>query len=227
MFMNRIRMNLRKLLLNLKNDIDTIEVNDIKEYETLQWRQGVLEYVHPREMIVSSINYFLPKLDEARESLGLRRDQFRILDAGARDGWTVEQFGELGFIAQGLELVSALVDHAQSQGRQVIKGDVQNMPFPDASFNAAFCRHTLEHTTNPSKALSELVRVTAPGGLIFVSLPLERRAQGKHTTAIPNLRVLKRLIEGMAVTVLDVKRSVDTGVIIPDGDEALMILRRI
>jgi SAM-dependent methyltransferase len=221
-----VRLAARRIYLELKTHADTINVSDANEYERLQYRPGQLEYTHPRKMILSTLEYFVPKLDQACASLGLERKDFSVLDAGARDGWTVEQLGEMGFSAHGVELVTELVEHAQSQGRQVVKGDVQSLPFPNASFNAAFCRHTLEHTTDPRKALAELIRVTAPQGLIFVSLPIERAAHGKHTTAIPNLRVLRRLVHNEPVDVIDLQRSVNTGVIIPDGDEALMILRR-
>ena len=224
---NSIRMFARKIFLSMKNNIETIQIDDLTAYEELQRRPGQLEYLHPREMISSSLNYFIPKLDKICKNLELQRREFSVLDAGARDGWTVEEFSKLGFRAQGLELVTELVEHAQSLGRDVVKGDIQSMPFPDAHFNAAFCRHTLEHTTNPMKALSELIRVTAPGGLIYVSLPLERATHGKHTAAIPNLRVLKRLVKGMNAQVIELQKSSKTGVIIPDEDEALMILRRI
>jgi len=148
---------------------------------------------------------------------------------------------QLGFpLATGVELVGALVDHARSHGRKVIKGDIQNLELPNGHFDVVFCRHTLEHTMNPAKALSEslehtmnpakalseLIRVCAPGGLILVTLPIERSARGKHTTAIPNLRLLKRLARGQPVSVLFCMRSVSTGVIRPDGDEALLLLRK-
>ncbi len=224
--LNYIRATARRIYLEFQFKADSITIDDPEKYERLQYRPGQLEYVHAREMIQSTLDYFVPKLDDVRESLGLERQEFSILDAGARDGWTVEQFTLMGFNALGLELVRELVDHAQSQGRNVVKGDIQNLPFPDASFNAAFCRHTLEHTTDPHKALAELVRVTVPNGLIYVSLPIERAASGKHTTAIPNLRVLRNLTDDQPVEVVDLQRSIKTGMIIPDGDEALMILKR-
>ena len=59
--------------------------------------------------------------------------------------------------------------------------DVQSLPFPDASFDAAIANHMLYHVPDRAKALAELRRVLRPGGrLIAVTYPwthlLELRA---------------------------------------------------
>ena len=216
----------RRILLSLKTRIDTIQM-PIDQYEALQFRSGTLEYVHPRLKIVSTLVWIVPWIDRLAHDRAIPQEQITVLDAGARDGWTVTMLEQLGFpLATGVELVGELVDHARSHGRKVIKGDIQNLELPNGHFDVVFCRHTLEHTMNPAKALSELIRVCAPDGLILVTLPIERSARGKHTTAIPNLRLLKRLARGQPVSVLRCMRSVSTGVIRPDGDEALLLLRK-
>ena len=218
---------LRRVYLELKNKPDTLEINDQKLYEKSQFRPGQMEYIHPRQMIESTIEYFLPMIESLCVFKKIDKSLLKILDVGARDGWTVEKFTELGFNAAGIELVSELVEHAKLKGRNVEKGDAHNLKFNDKSFDVIFCRHTLEHTTNPIKVISELVRVTSSGGLILISLPLESSASGKHMTAIPNLRVLKSLVKGMQVCVIKLTRSIETNTIIPDDDEALMILRKL
>jgi SAM-dependent methyltransferase len=222
-----IKNCLRRLYLETKTRPDSIGIHDPIIYERLQFRPGQLEYIHAREMIQSTLWYFMPKIDALCKELNLERSQVTILDVGARDGWTVDKFKELGFNSIGVELVTELVKHAQSLGRNVIKADAHSLPFPDERFHVVFCRHTLEHTIDPAQALSELIRVTSSKGLVYVSLPIERLAHGKHTTAIPNLRVLKRLVDRQPVRVIELRRSKDTGIIIPDGDEGMMILQRI
>lgn len=224
--MNTLRSIARRAVLNLKSEIDTISLTDPHEYEQLQRRPGVVEYVHPRFMIMSTVLYLRPHLQALAKSRGVEADGISILDAGARDGWTVSLFNDLGFSASGIELVGDVVQNAQARGRNVIKGDIQQLPFEPASFDVVFCRHTLEHTTDPRLALREMARVTKSGGLIFVSLPIERAAHGKHTTAVPNLRLLRQLSDDLPVISVDLRRSASTGIILPDGDEALMLLRR-
>lgn len=217
----------RRLYLNLKSEIDTLSLPK-DEYETAQYRPGMLEYVNPRVMIMSTLVWLVPHVDRNLEQRGIARDDARVFDAGARDGWTVALFEQLGFAqSEGVELVEPLVQHAQQQGRKVAKGDIQDLhDVGDDLYDLVFCRHTLEHTMDPRKALRELVRICRPGGLIYAALPLERKAHGKHTTAIPNLRLLKQLADDLPVVVEQLQFSCDTGRIVPDGDEALILLRK-
>lgn len=47
-------------------------------------------------------------------------------------------------------------------------GSVYALPFPDASFDAAFSRSVLEHLARPLEALREVRRVLTPGGVLGV-----------------------------------------------------------
>ena len=221
-----MRSIVRRLYLNMKTQIDTISVSG-SAYEELQNRSGALEFVDPRVKIMSTLVYIVPQFQKRLRETAPSIDSYKILDAGARDGWTVSLLNQLGFEqVLGVELVGQLVDHAQKRGRNVVKGDIQALDLPDNEFHLVLCRHTLEHTTNPRLAIQELVRVCAPDGMILITLPIERNARGKHTTAIPNIRLLKGLVRGLPVSILKAGRSASTGVIQPDGDEGLLLLQK-
>jgi len=49
--------------------------------------------------------------------------------------------------------------------------DIEDLDFPDNSFDAAVCWSVLEHVPHPETAVSELTRVLRPGGEVFVQLP--------------------------------------------------------
>src|SRR5205823_14758678 len=49
-----------------------------------------------------------------------------------------------------------------------ILGNVERMPFPDASFDAAVCRAAFHHFAHPVAVLGEMVRVTKPGGRLVI-----------------------------------------------------------
>ncbi len=51
------------------------------------------------------------------------------------------------------------------------QGDVTRLPFPDESFDMVTCQTVLIHVPDPIRALREMIRVLAPGGLIVVVEP--------------------------------------------------------
>ena len=50
-----------------------------------------------------------------------------------------------------------------------VEGDVTALPLGYASFDLACCHRVLHHVRRPELAVSELVRVTRPGGRIFIA----------------------------------------------------------
>jgi SAM-dependent methyltransferase len=57
-------------------------------------------------------------------------------------------------------------------GRAEIKvGDILDMPYPDGSFDVVLASEILEHVPEADRAISELVRILAPGGILAVTVP--------------------------------------------------------
>jgi len=48
-------------------------------------------------------------------------------------------------------------------------GAVESLPVEDGSFDLVLCTQVLEHSDDPARAVSELNRVTAPGGRVLAS----------------------------------------------------------
>lgn len=60
-----------------------------------------------------------------------------------------------------------------------LRGDIQNCPeIPKESFDVIICTQVLEHVAAPEKALSELYRLLAPGGLLLLSVPFHSFIHG-------------------------------------------------
>jgi len=53
--------------------------------------------------------------------------------------------------------------------RAELKGAVEDLPVEDGSFDVVLCSQVLEHCDDPAMAVSELHRVTAPGGRVLLS----------------------------------------------------------
>jgi SAM-dependent methyltransferase len=49
--------------------------------------------------------------------------------------------------------------------------DVQHLSFVDGAFDLVVCNHVLEHVPDDGAGVSELARVTAPGGVALVTVP--------------------------------------------------------
>lgn len=68
-----------------------------------------------------------------------------------------------------LRLAQAKVEQAGLGDRlRLQRADAKKLPFADNSFTAALCNGSLHHIPEPRQALSEMLRVTAPCGLLFV-----------------------------------------------------------
>jgi SAM-dependent methyltransferase len=52
---------------------------------------------------------------------------------------------------------------------RLVEGDVMQLPFGYAEFDLACCHRVLHHVRLPALAVSELTRVTRPGGRVFIA----------------------------------------------------------
>ena len=96
----------------------------------------------------------------------------RLLEIGSGMGHLVAQL-EDAFVTSGMDL-----NHwAVKQSRSVVKksslqtASAQELPFADASFNVVIIKHIVEHLPTPEKALAEIGRVTAKGGILILATP--------------------------------------------------------
>lgn len=98
--------------------------------------------------------------------LGVRAHGERVLDIGSFDSyWLTRQPGTLKL---GIDLDIQANPHCHT-----IRGDAQRLPLPSDSFDSVFAFEVIEHVEDDERFLSELVRVTRPGGTITISTPSE------------------------------------------------------
>ena len=53
--------------------------------------------------------------------------------------------------------------------RAALRGPIEAIPAPDASFDVVLCAQVLEHVDDPAQGVRELARVTRPGGRVLLS----------------------------------------------------------
>lgn len=105
-----------------------------------------------------------------RNLLRRYRAQKPMLDAGCGTGLNLASMpaGSTGIDLNPRNL--ALIRQRLPQ-QTVVEGDIEAMPFADASFATVVCTEVLEHVPYPDKALAEMRRVLKPGGLLIGSVP--------------------------------------------------------
>jgi len=109
----------------------------------------------------------------------------RLLDVGCGTGLYVRAMRGLGWRAAGLEPAPGALRVAEWQaGLPLVAGRSEAAPLRDGQFDALVFSHSLEHTSSPTRALSEARRLLRPGGVILIEVPnmggLDARLFGRY-----------------------------------------------
>jgi SAM-dependent methyltransferase len=100
-------------------------------------------------------------LREQAEELHRRLGPYRLLDVGCGDEPYRPFFEPYASEYVGVDVVDNPVAE--------LKGPVEALPVEDGSFDVVLCAQVLEHCDDPVRAVSELRRVTRPGGRVLAS----------------------------------------------------------
>lgn len=103
----------------------------------------------------------------------------RLLEAGCGTGvFAARCMSELGCEVTALDLSPAMVEAARARGVPAVVGDVEHLPFPDASFDAVVAAWMLYHVRHLDRGLAQISRVLRPGGrLVAVTNGEEQLAE--------------------------------------------------
>ena len=93
----------------------------------------------------------------------------RVLDAGAGEGQYARHFSKHRYCGVDLGVGDAAWDYGELDAI----ADLTALPFRDAAFDAMVHIVTIEHLREPARALEEMARTMARGGLLLVAAPHE------------------------------------------------------
>ncbi len=104
-----------------------------------------------------------------RSALGLAPGE-RCLDVAAGTGVSTEELARSGALVVGADLSLGMlqVGHTARPGVALLAADALALPFPDATFDAVTVSFGLRNFVDPTAGLTELARVTRPGGRLVV-----------------------------------------------------------
>lgn len=102
----------------------------------------------------------------------------RLLEIGCAEGAFLERAAALGHRATGLDFHAANVAAAAARGLDARVGDVASLAAllgDDERFGVIAMFQIIEHLTDPAAVFADLARVAAPGALLLVGCPADRR----------------------------------------------------
>jgi ubiquinone/menaquinone biosynthesis C-methylase UbiE len=88
-----------------------------------------------------------------------------VLECGVGTGLILEQIARFARSAKGIDLSPGMLEKARSRGLDVREASVTAIPFPDDAFDVTCSFKVLAHVPEIGRALSEMGRVTRPGGV--------------------------------------------------------------
>ena len=100
-------------------------------------------------------------------------DGKKIYDIGCGSGFHMEVCAELGIKKDqmiGVDIAPGNITSLTERGFKAQRADVQALPFADNSADLTICNGVIHHVDDPKKAFRELVRITKPGGRIYLGL---------------------------------------------------------
>jgi SAM-dependent methyltransferase len=110
-------------------------------------------------------------------------DGSQVVDVGGGPGY----FGDT-FRAHGAQCLLIEPDPDElyargTPGRQSVLGDGYWLPLADASVDVCFSCNVLEHVRDPGGLIDEMIRVTRPGGLVYLSYTVWMGPWGGHESS--------------------------------------------
>ncbi len=134
-------------------------------------------YTHGHHESVLRSHTWRTAENSAAYLLGALRPHMRVLDIGCGPGTITADLAALvpdGHVT-GLDREPGILERARAAAGErglanvdFAAGDVHALDFPDDTFCVVHAHQVLQHVGDPVRALSEMRRVTRPGGLVAV-----------------------------------------------------------
>ena len=96
-----------------------------------------------------------------------------VYDIGCGTGYWVDAYLESGVAKERIhcvDLAPANIAELRARGLNAAVGNVLHLDIPDRSSDFTVSLGVIHHTDDPFRAFTELVRITRPGGLIYLNV---------------------------------------------------------
>ena len=112
------------------------------------------------------------------------KDGERVLDIGCGEGrhsWQACKESKCLVCALDIEetnlkkagtMLRLMDQQGESKGQWLtVRGEIQNLPFEDATFDKIICSEVMEHIPDDQQGIKEMVRVLKDDGILTISVP--------------------------------------------------------
>jgi len=147
------------------NSQKSLDFSAVKQRQQATWASGDFSVVAAR------IVYQAEQLCETADL----QAGWRVLDVATGSGNAALAAARRGCEAVGIDYVPALLEQGRIRAEaehlsvEFLEGDAEQLPFPDATFDAVVSIYGVMFAPNHRLAASELVRVCRPGGRIALA----------------------------------------------------------
>jgi ubiquinone/menaquinone biosynthesis C-methylase UbiE len=90
-----------------------------------------------------------------------------VLEVGCGTGLVLSRLAKIARSAKGIDLSPGMLARAKARGLDVTRAPATALPFADRSFDVTCSFKVLAHVPEIERALSEMARVTRPGGIML------------------------------------------------------------
>jgi ubiquinone/menaquinone biosynthesis C-methylase UbiE len=104
-----------------------------------------------------------------------------VLECGCGTGLILERIAGFARSARGIDMSPGMLEKARGRGLDGVEASVTAIPFPADQFDVACAFKVLAHVPDIGRALSEMARVTRPGGVVLAEFynPISLRGLAK------------------------------------------------
>lgn len=102
-------------------------------------------------------------------------EEMLVLDLGCGTGVMLDALAARFHNIVGLDLSMEMMAGIKANpdaSIHLVQGDMEAIPFGDASFDRVVCRSILHHTTFEEKTLKDVFRILKPGGRLVIAEPM-------------------------------------------------------
>jgi 2-polyprenyl-3-methyl-5-hydroxy-6-metoxy-1,4-benzoquinol methylase len=116
------------------------------------------------DITVKRYNELLDKFEPFRKTN-------KIIDVGCGRGHFLKVAKERGWEVYGTEYSDQLVNHGNTLGVKMLKGDIEELNFGDIEFDVVTSFEVLEHTHRVRGQVMAYSRILRPGGALYLTTP--------------------------------------------------------